>query len=400
MTVEMRAAMGAAAVRAAEAIGYSGAGTVEFIADGASGLRADGFYFMEMNTRLQVEHPVTEAITGVDLVAWQFRVAAGAPLPVTQDEITMTGHAFEARLYAEDVPAGFLPATGRLSHLRFPAGVRADSGVRTGDEISPFYDPMIAKLTVHGATRAEALLKLQQALAGCEVAGTVTNLPFLGALAAHEGFGAGVFDTGLIARDLDALMRLQDVLAHHYVAAAMCWTSLDHPSDAAGFNLWGPLRQQVVVEYAGEQKTLFVETLGTGHQRWFVDGEMVEAVRRDGVWMLGGAVAPICHRDGLSITVFDQYGITFRAIDPLAKAASEKADSDMVTAVMPGLIKHLQAKPGQVVAKGARLAVLEAMKMEHALLAARDGRIAEVLVSEGDQVMSGAPLIRLAEVPE
>jgi 3-methylcrotonyl-CoA carboxylase alpha subunit len=205
MTAEVRAAMGAAAVRAAEAIGYAGAGTVEFIVDGSRGLRPDGFWFMEMNTRLQVEHPVTEAVTGVDLVEWQLRVASGERLWVGQEDLTLRGHAFEARLYAEDVPKGFLPATGRLAHLSFPDGVRADSGVRAGDAISPFYDPMIAKIVVEGPTRAAALAKLRAALAGTEVAGSVTNLAFLRRLAHHEGFAAGDVDTGLIGRDLEAL---------------------------------------------------------------------------------------------------------------------------------------------------------------------------------------------------
>ena len=164
MTAEMRAAMGDAAVKAAEAIGYKGAGTVEFIVDGSRGLRADGFWFMEMNTRLQVEHPVTEAITGVDLVEWQLRVASGEGLPKRQDELTITGHAFESRLYAEDVPKGFLPATGTLAHLAFPEGARADSGVRTNDTISPFYDPMIAKIITHGPSRAVALKRMARAL--------------------------------------------------------------------------------------------------------------------------------------------------------------------------------------------------------------------------------------------
>ncbi|PIV73114.1 MAG: 3-methylcrotonyl-CoA carboxylase, partial [Rhodobacteraceae bacterium CG17_big_fil_post_rev_8_21_14_2_50_65_11] len=188
MTAEMRAAMGQAAVRAAEAIGYSGAGTVEFIVDGSQGLRPEGFWFMEMNTRLQVEHPVSEAITGVDLVEWQLRVAAGEALPARQDDLTITGHAFEARLYAEDVPKGFLPATGTLAHLQFPEGVRCDTGVRAGDVISPWYDPMISKVIVHGPTRDVALKRLDHALAGTEVAGCVTNLAFLRALARHEGF--------------------------------------------------------------------------------------------------------------------------------------------------------------------------------------------------------------------
>ncbi|MDH3265118.1 MAG: ATP-grasp domain-containing protein, partial [Paracoccaceae bacterium] len=191
MTAEMREAMGRAAVRAAEAIHYAGAGTVEFIVDASEGLRPDRFWFMEMNTRLQVEHPVTEAVTGLDLVEWQLRVAAGEGLPMGQEEIPLRGHAFEARLYAEDAEKGFLPATGRLAHLRFPAWARADTGVRAGDTISPWYDPMIAKIVVHGATRDETLARLSRALAETEVAGTVTNLGFLSRLSRHEGFAAG-----------------------------------------------------------------------------------------------------------------------------------------------------------------------------------------------------------------
>ena len=206
MTAEMRTAMGQAAVRAAEAIGYAGAGTIEFIVDGSDGLCHDRFWFMEMNTRLQVEHPVTEAITGVDLVEWQLRVAAGESLPARQEDLSIHGHAFEARLYAEDAPAGFLPATGTLTHLTFPEDARAETGVRTGDAISPWYDPMIAKIITHGPTRAAALARLETALAETEVAGAVTNLSFLSALTRHQGFRAGEVDTGLIARDLDQLL--------------------------------------------------------------------------------------------------------------------------------------------------------------------------------------------------
>ncbi|MFO8125718.1 acetyl/propionyl/methylcrotonyl-CoA carboxylase subunit alpha, partial [Yoonia sp.] len=182
MTDAMRTAMGDAAVTAAKAIGYAGAGTIEFIVDGSEGLHPDRFWFMEMNTRLQVEHPVTEAITGVDLVAWQLRVAAGEPLPARQEDLAITGHAFEARLYAEDVPAGFLPATGVINHLAFPDTARIDSGVVAGSEVSPWYDPMIAKVTVHGANRAAALRALSAALDQTQVAGTVTNIDFLRAL--------------------------------------------------------------------------------------------------------------------------------------------------------------------------------------------------------------------------
>ena len=208
MTPEMRAAMGQAAVTAAQMIGYKGAGTVEFIVDASDGLRPDRFWFMEMNTRLQVEHPVTEAITGVDLVAWQLHVAFGAPLPLMQDALSINGHAIEARLYAEDPANDFLPATGRLSHLRLSPLARSDSAVRSGDIISPYYDPMIAKLVTHAPTRAAALKRMSLALSDCEVAGTVTNLAFLGGLVAHPEFVAGDVDTGLIARSQTLLTTL------------------------------------------------------------------------------------------------------------------------------------------------------------------------------------------------
>ena len=398
MTKEMRDAMGQAAVLAAEAIGYKGAGTVEFIVDGSDGLKADGFFFMEMNTRLQVEHPVTEAITGVDLVEWQLRVAAGEPLPKSQSELTISGHAFEARLYAEDVPKGFLPATGTLTHLRFPDGVRADSGVRGGDTISPFYDPMIAKVIVHGPTRDVALAKLSAALKGTQVAGTVTNLGFLGALAEHKGFVAGDVDTGLIARDIDALTAVAVVTPSHWARAGIAAMDLDMPNAGAGFNLWAPLRQSVALSHEGEEVTLAVEVNSADAQTWHVGDAVVVAQRVGGRWLLDGMSAPAVAMTEACVTVFDAYGIVFDIVDPLQRDASATGDGNIVDAPMPGLVKAVTAKTGQSVTAGDRLAVLEAMKMEHALLAARDGVIAEVLVSEGDQVEAGAALIRLEEV--
>ncbi len=400
MTDEVRAAMGAAAVRAAEAIGYSGAGTVEFIADGSDGLRADGFFFMEMNTRLQVEHPVTEAIAGVDLVEWQLRVAAGEPLPVAQDDLTITGHAFEARLYAEDVAAGFLPATGTLTHLRFPEGARADSGVRAGDEISPWYDPMIAKIIVDGPTRDVALVRLRRALAETEVAGTVTNLAFLGALARQEGFAQGAFDTGLIARDLDALTQPAAPALPQRVAAAMSVMGLDAPTEDAGFVLWHPLIQSVELLEGGEMVTAEVEVLGPDRQLWRIAGEAVEVVRRDAVWWLGDASLPKVALTDDAVTVFGESGGVFGRVDPLARGADDAVAGNVIEAPMPGLVREIMATVGQVVRKGDRLAVLEAMKMEHAMLAERDGTVAEVLAAAGDQVAAGAALIRLEEEAE
>ncbi len=398
MTAEMRAAMGEAAVRAAEAIGYAGAGTVEFIVDGSDGLRPDRFWFMEMNTRLQVEHPVTEMITGVDLVEWQLRVAAGEGLPASQDALSIDGHAFEARLYAEDVPKGFLPATGTLAHLRFPDGARADTGVRPGDTISPWYDPMIAKLIVHGPTRAVALTQLERALAETEVAGSVTNLAFLRKLARHEGFGAGEVDTGLIDRDLDALAEEPVACTRTRALAALGALGLHKGKGAlAGFTLWAPLRQTVPLIYQGERLEIAVETLGPARFRVTVD-ETVHEITRGAGWAVDGAAVAaqvVRHAAGVSVFWGNNYG--FELVDPLDVMAEGGGAAGRIEAPMPGLVKSVFVAPGQAVAKGDRLAILEAMKMEHTLAAGRDGVVAELLVEAGAQVEAGAALIVLEE---
>lgn len=398
MTDEVRAAMGAAAVTAAEAIGYSGAGTIEFIVDGAGGLRVDGFWFMEMNTRLQVEHPVTEAITGVDLVEWQLRVAAGEPLPKAQDELQISGHSFEARLYAEDVPAGFLPATGKLTHLVFPDGARADSGVRAGDVISPFYDPMIAKLTVHGGSRSEALGKLARVLEMTEVAGSVTNLAFLRALALHEGFERGDVDTGLIARDLDALVVEPTASSAVVALAALGAARLDQASAGDGFALWAPLLRTVSLRVGEDEIEAKIATLGGGRFEVTL-AEHVHKIERGTHWVVDGeSFAAKLVTLGDDVSVFAGHGFHFSIVDPLEADASHAGDGNLIEAPMPGLVKGVFAKAGQSVSAGDRLAILEAMKMEHALLAVRDGVVAEVLVAEGDQVEAGAALIQLEEI--
>ena len=395
MTDTMRDAMGQAAVRAAEAIGYKGAGTVEFIVDGSDGLKADGFFFMEMNTRLQVEHPVTEAITGVDLVEWQLRVAAGEDLPKAQEELSINGHSFEARLYAEDVPKGFLPATGTLTHLVFDPACRADSGVRGDDTISPFYDPMIAKVIVHGPTRDVALARLRQALARTQVGGTVTNLAFLGALAGHDGFRRGEVDTGLIARDIDALTTPPVIAPRHAALAGLAAMGLLDTGPQAGFSLWAPMMQQVMLEWEGEEHLIKVEVLGPDTQRWHIGADVVDARRIAGAWQIGGLPAAPVDVAGETVTVFDGYGLVFRRIDPLERAAGAQGDGNLIEAPMPGLVREVFAAVGQSVAKGDKLAILEAMKMEHSLLALRDGVVAEVLAQAGDQVEAGAALVRL-----
>ncbi len=395
MTPEMRAAMGEAAVRATKAIGYAGAGTVEFIVDGAHGLRPDGFWFMEMNTRLQVEHPVTEAVTGLDLVEWQLRVASGEPLPMRQDDVPLTGHAFEARLYAEDVPAGFLPATGTLSHLSFPATARIDSGVRAGDTISPFYDPMIAKVITHGPTRAIALQKLAAALEAAEVVGCVTNLSFLGALARHEGFGRGEVDTGLIARDLDALTEVTAPSPARLAQAALAATGTE-ADELTGFTLWGPLWRTVALDHNGTEIAARVARTGPDSAQVEIADTTI-AARDIAGWTFDGAPAAACHVGGGTVTLFGPDGFTARILDPLDRAAADAASSDIIEAPMPGMLAQMLVSAGDSVTAGQKLAVLEAMKMEHALTAPRDAVVAEVLVPEGTQIEAHAPLIRFQE---
>jgi len=354
---------------------------------------------MEMNTRLQVEHPVTEAITGVDLVEWQLRVAAGEALPCAQEDLSITGHAFEARLYAEDVPKGFLPATGRLAHLAFPEGARADTGVRQGDQISPWYDPMIAKIITHGPTRNVALQQMERALSRTEVAGSVTNLAFLRALTRHDGFAAGAVDTGLIERDLEALAAEPEACSRAQSLAALAALGLHQDSGAMqGFALWQPMRQNVAIGYRDEIVTAEIETLAPGQFRVTI-GDAVHVVDRDGDrWRIDGAPVSanvVRHDPALSVFWGNAYG--FDLIDPLEVAAEAGVGAGVIEAPMPGLVKAVFVEPGQTVAQGDRLAILEAMKMEHTLSAGRDGVVEEVLVVPGSQVEAGAALIKLED---
>jgi 3-methylcrotonyl-CoA carboxylase alpha subunit len=409
MTAEMRGAMGAAAVRAAAAIGYSGAGTIEFIADVSEGLRQDRFYFMEMNTRLQVEHPVTEAITGLDLVEWQLRVAAGEPLPKRQEELAIHGWAFEARLYAENPARDFLPATGRLSVFELPDDARIDSGVRAGDLITPFYDPMIAKVITHGHSRAEALAKLETALEQCRVGGVTTNAGFLARLCRLPTFAAGDVDTGLIGRAGEGLLAEPDAPEEAYALAALSSLGfLDAPADAdpwgeiRSFRLWGEAAQTVFLDHAGAEHALRVTTLGQGRFRIERNG-LATDIRlhasngRSLQVDLDGHVLPaMVHGDRADIVVFFAgHSHAFARAEEASHHGEAAAGGDRLSAPMPGLVRIVSVEPGARVAKGDPLVTMEAMKMELVLAAPRDGVVTAVPVAVGDQVAEGALLLSL-----
>jgi len=377
MTPERRRQMGEAAVAAARAVHYRGAGTVEFIA------ADDAFYFMEMNTRLQVEHPVTEMITGLDLVEWQLRVAAGEPLPRKQSELAISGHAIEARVYAEDPSRDFMPSIGKLAHVAMPAAtadVRIDTGVRQGDEITPFYDPMIAKLIVHGETRAEAIARMRMALAQYQIVGVRTNVEFLGRLMSAPAFVDAALDTALIDREREHLFaprgetsrEMWELAAQaHWLAERRKATLLQARSPWDGRDAWA-------LGVRGERRLKLRE------------GE----IEREVAGSFSGSEAPGTFVVGNEIHLFNggEHRV-FEWIDPYLPV-SEHADAHGgLLAIMPGRVLAVHVKAGDEVAKGAPLVVLEAMKMEQTITAPAAGRIARVLCAPGDQVREGAELL-------
>ncbi|KAF1013466.1 MAG: Acetyl-/propionyl-coenzyme A carboxylase alpha chain [Stenotrophomonas maltophilia] len=410
MTAERRAAMGKAAVDAARAVGYVGAGTVEFIA----GPEGD-FYFMEMNTRLQVEHPVTEFITGTDLVEWQLRVAAGQPLPKRQDELTINGHALEARLYAEDADRGFLPSTGTLRHLRLPAPsahVRVDTGVEEGDSITPYYDPMIAKLIVWDVDREGALRRMRQALADCQVVGVTTNAGFLRRLVGTDSFTHARLDTALIEREQPALEAGQhsadalwplaaivavattDAAAHDARDPHSPWASRD------GWRLGAAAPRTLPLQQGERQHTLRVWHSADG---WRVqrdtdavieiagqhEGDGTVVAQLDGQrWRAQG------RQDGDQLYLFTAQGThRFTVHDPVGESDAASADAGSLLTPMPGKIVATLVPPGTQVKRGTPLVVLEAMKMEHTLQAPADGTVHGFRVQAGQQVLDGAVLV-------
>ena len=427
MTEAFRQQMGEAAVAAARAVNYVGAGTVEFIVE----QKPDGnmtFFFMEMNTRLQVEHPVTEAITGQDLVEWQLRVASGEPLPLQQSELKIHGHAIEARICAENPDNNFLPATGTLQvyglpvHVTFERashGTRVDSGVRQGDTISPFYDSMVAKLIVHGATREEALARLDAALAQTHIVGLATNVQFLRHVTTSASFAQANLDTALIPREAAALFH-QDKLGLPLAAAALVahtvQSELDQgaQTDATGWrDPWaqrdgwrshGPSVRGFSLEYAGEPHTAVLTTV-RGSYTLAVAGQalplqwVVSATGALDLQLGAQRVVANIYRNGDVAHVFTAQGaIQIVAVDALAHAGETHAEGGRLTAPMPGKVVSFAVKAGDTVTKGQALAVMEAMKMEHTIAAPADGTVAELLFAPGDQVTEGAELLRLTVV--
>jgi 3-methylcrotonyl-CoA carboxylase alpha subunit len=376
-----RKEIGETAVAAARAIGYVGAGTVEFIAE------PDGrFYFMEMNTRLQVEHPVTEMITGLDLVELQLRVAAGEPLPFRQDELEIDGHAIEARVYAEDPARDFLPSTGRLAHLAFPEGVRVDSGVETGSEVGSWYDPMLAKVIAHGRDRGEALHRLRAALAATEVAGVASNVEFLRRICESRAFREADLDTHLIERHRDELLAPRRALPAEVLQAA-AEAELRHEESSA----------RTQARRSGDPRSPWHSVDGwrlngeSCHEFVFIHEGAEHRVRVDPA----AKIHARCVRDGRNWHVFHEgERWTLALKDPLAGLDLDAA-SGSLAAPMPGRVVKLLVERGAKVAKGQALLILEAMKMEHTIVAPAEGTVAEVHCAEGEQVLEGIELIRL-----
>ncbi len=395
MTEQMRAVMGKAAVAAAKVIEYRGAGTVEFIVDGSDGLREDRFWFMEMNTRLQVEHPVTEAITGVDLVEWQLNVAAGGKLPMQQKDLQITGHAIEARIYAEDAQQDFLPMAGQLTHLKFPRDHRIDSGVIVKDTISAFYDPMLAKVIVFGQNRREAIHKMGQSLAAIEIAGIKTNLGFLAALTQINDFTSCRIDTDLISRNSSVLTAPVKLTPRALLAGVLFVVdSQATKSRLSGFSLWGGPPQRVQMIFEGHQIVLPIQLIENQIiLKW--QGADYPAVYNDAGWQLEGETLPAVHRAGRDITVFDRGGIALKLIDPLSRAEVAAVGATQIEAPMPGIVIAVSVTAGQQVKEGQPLITLEAMKMQQVLSAPFSGRVDEIAVEEGAYVEAQALLIQL-----
>ena len=430
MTAALRAQMGAAAVAAAKAVNYVGAGTVEFIVEQAAYDQPESmkFFFMEMNTRLQVEHPVTEAITGLDLVEWQLRVASGEPLPLRQDQLQIHGHAIEARICAEAPDNNFLPATGTLQvyglpdHAAFARanhGVRVDSGVRQGDAISPYYDSMVAKLIVHGASREVALARMDAALAATHIVGLTTNVQFLRRVVSSDAFQNAQLDTGLIPREAPALFNQEPLGLAWLTAAAACQVVATEAMELQAITVsgwadpwaqrdsWhshGPSVRRFSMQFQGAEHQVELERfrqgpaqLRIGAQAHSLHWEHAAGSACPMVLTLDGQRAVLtAYRQEDEVHVFGARGAScITLVDPLAHVGEAQETGGRLTAPMPGKVVSFSVKVGELVTKGQPLAVMEAMKMEHTIVAPAGGVVSELMFAPGEQVPEGAELLRL-----
>ena len=420
MTDDLRSAMCSAALRIAKAVSYEGAGTVEFLVDASDELKPDAFYFMEMNTRLQVEHPVTEMITGIDCVEWQLRIAAGEPLPLAQEGISLTGHAVEARVYAEDPENHFLPSTGQLEHVRFPTEnqfLRVETGIVQGDEVTIHYDPMIAKIASWGPSRGAAITRLNQALGAVQIAGLRHNVSFLARALFHSDFIAGYVNTHFLDSHIKDLVRLDKVRDQTFRILAALFVILTRRAggdeenlslnsdtlwgNVSGWRIYGPGTERIELDDGSHILVLYQRdgSFEISGQDWriLVSGELtadnqVEA-KIDGVDHKAAL-----WRNGKRLDVMWQGAThTFILRNPLAVGVSSSQGGNVVVAPMPGKITSLVVQKGDLVEQGTPLLVLEAMKMEHTLKAPCDGCVSDLNLSEGDQVSEGDILVRLEE---
>ena len=412
---QLRHALGHAGRSAAGAVGYVGAGTVEFLVD-----REGGFYFMEMNTRLQVEHPVTEMITGLDLVEWQIRVAAGETLPLRQGEIAMRGHAIEARIYAEDPAHDFLPSIGKLAHLRFPQAskhVRIDTGVEWGDTITPFYDPMIAKLIVWDETRELAVGRMTRALDECQIVGVANNVAFLQRLVTSPSFRRPTLDTSLIEREHEWLASGEaEPDEGSFILAALAILLRERQNAKAagqqspwtvtnGWRLNGPFVRPLTLTHSGRSAIVTVQYSGSD----FLMSIGKSTFKVDGRFEKDGVISASIGSDRLHANVIENHGriyvfhgekrFVFTHDNPLDVEAEQRGDESGFLAPMPGRVVALSVKPGKQVEKGDALMVLEAMKMECTVYAPAPGRVEEFHFEVGDQVNEGAQLLNFSPDP-
>jgi 3-methylcrotonyl-CoA carboxylase alpha subunit len=428
MTETLRAQMGAAAVAAAKAVNYVGAGTVEFIVEQTAYDQPESmrFFFMEMNTRLQVEHPVTEAITGLDLVEWQLRVASGEPLPLRQDQLRIQGHAIEARICAENPDNNFLPATGTLQVYRKPqassfertnmsdtgVAVRIDDGVREGDTISPFYDSMVAKLIVHGDTREQALARLDTALAQTHIVGLNTNVQFLRYVVRSDAFASAKLDTALIQREAAVLFKQDKVglpaavaaVVAHSLQADKALQGADPFSRRDGWQSHGVAQRRFEFVWQDQPRSARLSYLHDGALSLSMEGDISVSGMLNfapdgaGLWVQWGGARCFSQIDwqGETAHIFTPQGATrITVLDPLAHAGEAAEEGGRLTAPMPGKVVSFAVKAGDKVKAGQALAVMEAMKMEHTISAPKDGVVAELLYAPGDQVADGAELLKL-----